>query len=369
MDQIMIPSGLQITMDDVGWFCGSDDRQDGGSARSGMPRRHCINDYKAIHELGKRLNMKINCGFVLGEWDPDNRLKKIPCFSKYGDDWDNASYFRAEEAKKCVEIINNSPYIDIAVHGLMHNYYKKDANYSNTDYYCNKNGTYYPIPDDEIRMRLEAFFDLLAYHGIKKEVNSFIPPSFEYIWDTISKTLHTYGILYLSTIFDVVRNRTDLSMAEMENGIISLDRNNNQIEWWELSADPRRLPVVSGIFGCHWINILHIETNGYPMILDQWEEYFKKCSETFGVILSRDMQFYATQALYKKYTIVETENGALTLDIQNIPKAKGLGKCFYLSARKPIKSFTGCDMTVYEQHDGFINYEITPHDSVLTFTL
>lgn len=78
---MLIPSCLYITMDDLGWFCGTDDRPAGGSSRSGMPRRHCAEDYAAVNELGRRLNMKINCAFVLGEWDPDNRLKRIPYLS------------------------------------------------------------------------------------------------------------------------------------------------------------------------------------------------------------------------------------------------------------------------------------------------
>ena len=90
MENIIIPKSLQITMDDVGWFNGSDDRENGGSARTAMTRRHCHEDYLAINELGKRLNMRINCAFILGEWDPDNRLADVPYLSKYGKDWDNA---------------------------------------------------------------------------------------------------------------------------------------------------------------------------------------------------------------------------------------------------------------------------------------
>ena len=77
MEKIIIPSSLQRTMDDVGWFNGEDDRKNGGSARTAMTRRHCAEDYAAINELGKRLGMRINCAFVIAEWDPDDRLKKI----------------------------------------------------------------------------------------------------------------------------------------------------------------------------------------------------------------------------------------------------------------------------------------------------
>jgi RNA polymerase sigma factor (sigma-70 family) len=88
-----------------------------------MSRPHVAADYEAINNLGKALDMKINCAFIIGEWDPDNRLKDIPNLSKWGNDWDNVSYIDKNKLIECIDVINNSPFIDIAVHGLMHGYY------------------------------------------------------------------------------------------------------------------------------------------------------------------------------------------------------------------------------------------------------
>ena len=55
----LIPRPLQIVVDDVGWFNGKDDREDGGPSRTGMPRRHVAEDILAINRLGKALNMNI----------------------------------------------------------------------------------------------------------------------------------------------------------------------------------------------------------------------------------------------------------------------------------------------------------------------
>ena len=62
----VIPNPMQLVIDDLGWFCGDDDRLSGGASRSGMPRRHCAEDYAAINALGEALQMKINCAFVFG---------------------------------------------------------------------------------------------------------------------------------------------------------------------------------------------------------------------------------------------------------------------------------------------------------------
>ena len=49
-----IPASLQLVVDDVGWFHGPDDRENGGSARTGMPRSHTAADYEALELLGRK---------------------------------------------------------------------------------------------------------------------------------------------------------------------------------------------------------------------------------------------------------------------------------------------------------------------------
>ncbi len=132
-----------------------------------MPRRHVAEDYSAVNELGMRLNMKISCAFVLGEWDSDNSLREIPHLSKYGKKWNNASYFSPKEARRCAEAINRSEYIDINIHGLLHGYYTDGVdNYDKSDFCYTKNGAFHRISEEEIRARLDAFFGLLRRHKL-----------------------------------------------------------------------------------------------------------------------------------------------------------------------------------------------------------
>lgn len=367
MDNILIPYSLQITMDDLGWFCGTDDRKAFGPARSGMPRRHRAEDYMAVNELGRRLDMRINCAFILGEWDPDNRLRKIPHFSKYGDGWDNAAHFDPHEAARCVAVLNNAPYIDMAVHGLIHNNYTPGAEYGNTDYFYKMDGVYYPIDEKLVRQRLDAWFDLVKCHGIEKKINSFIAPNFVYQWDFLARILKDYGILYVSTVFDRIENIDGRSLADVDNGIITIDRNFNEIPWYEVGSDPRKFRPVKGIFGCHWPNVLDMDPEGYPPVLDAWESYFKNCGETFGIILSKDISFSATQSIYKRFAKVTQQKEITAVDLSDVPQAPGLGGSFYLSTRNPIKEYTGCQLEEYQVHHDFINYRVTPTEKIMTF--
>ena len=105
MERIIIPAPLQISMDDLGWFCGKDGRADLEPSRTGITRRHCAEDYITVNEIGRRLGMKITCAMILSEWDPDNRLKDIPGLAPCGREWDNASYFDAKKARLCADIL------------------------------------------------------------------------------------------------------------------------------------------------------------------------------------------------------------------------------------------------------------------------
>ena len=373
MENIIIPSSLQITMDDVGWFNGEDDRKNGGSARTAMTRRHCAEDYAAINELGRRLNMRINCAFILGEWDPDNRLRSIKYLSKYGDGWNNAAYLGKEEMQAVADTVNASPYIDIAVHGLLHNYYNPEIPYCNSDYFYPIGEEMHMTPESEIRRRLDAFFDILSYYKINKTVNSFIPPSFKYIWGSIVHILNDYGIKYVSTLFDTKDIKFPEDVKRPQNAgvegdsVITVNRNNNIIPWYDISTDAESLPIVKGIFGCHWPNILHVDKTKHNEIIDKWVRYFERCANTYGIILSRDIAFAATQTLFSEYTSVSYENGKMIADISRVPRLDARDDKFYISSLSEIKSYSGCEISVYERKNGFINYEVTPTASVMTF--
>ncbi len=369
MNGIVIPKSLQITMDDVGWFNGSDDRKNGGSARTAMPRRHCAKDYAAINELGKRLNMKINCAFVLGEWDDDNRLKKVKYLSKFGDGWNNAAFLGMEEMAAVKATVNASEYIDIAVHGLMHNYYNPNFPYSNSDYYYRENKVCRAIPEEEIRARLDSFFDMLDHHGINKKINSFIPPNFTYIWGSISHILKEYGIKYASTVFTSMKmpaGTVQPVSVGIDNGIVTLNRNINFVPWYEISTNLDETEPVTGIFGCHWPNILHEDPERHGEVIDSWVRYFERCANTFGTVLSRDIAFAASQSLYCDYARVEFGGDAVKINTSAVPTIDGLDSSFIISSRSPIKSFDGCEISVYQEKDGFINYRVIPTDTVIT---
>ena len=140
--EYVIPRPLQVVMDDVGWFNGKNDMEIGGPARTGLDRYHCLADYQAIEQFGALLGMKINCAFILGEWDLENELpRKIRHFSHFGDSWDNAKYRNPREMAEIAEFISSAEHIDVCLHGLYHGYYMPGVDKPHgSDYYYRKNG-------------------------------------------------------------------------------------------------------------------------------------------------------------------------------------------------------------------------------------
>lgn len=371
----VIPSCVQICMDDLGWFNGEDDRFQGGPSRTAMSRRHTYQDYEAINMLGERLNMKINCAFIMGEWDPDNRLRKIPHISKHKE-WDNARFFNKEEAAKCAEAINNSPYIDVAIHGLLHGYYKEGVDNTDTsDWYYREDGELFMIPEQEVRDRLDMFFELLEISGIKKKVNSYIPPSGAYRWGELTKILKDYGVDYSTPVFNEIVFPEDVEVPELvalEDGIVTISRygkrgSGNNLPWDHHDCDLTNAPLCEGIFGCHWPNFLYCSPNKNSKVIDRNVPYFERNANTFGIILSRDLRFCATMAMFKQYAKLTRIGPDLCFDISEMPKTDKIDNKFIISTKSAPVSSEGCTFKLYETRPGFFNYEITVNPGVQQF--
>lgn len=370
MRNIIIPRPLHIVLDDMGWMSGKDDRANGGPSRLGIDRKPCYKDYLAVNELGKRLNMKITCAFVIGEWDPDNRLGSIRGLSKYKENWNNAAHLNRKELARCIDTVKKCEYIDLAVHGLLHGYYIEGTdNTDESDFYYRKNEKLFMTPEAEVRERLDSYFDLLKFYGINKKVTTFVPPSFSYRFNELSSVLKDYGIEYVSTIFSNMETDEKQKIVAVEqNGIINIDRNINDIEWDMFDSDLSVLPTdTNGILGLHWPNLLHSDPNKSGEVISRAAEFFERCSENFGTILSRDIEFCANQSLFCRYKEVKTENGVTTVDISRLPRVTDTQSVFYLSAKQPIREFSGCEVCEYENKDNFITYKVKSLCNKMTF--
>ena len=101
-----IPLPIQVVIDDVGWWSGKDGSEYQEPYRTGINRNHVPADYQAIVELGKALGIRPQAATVLGEWDKQNILQKVPHSTWMGDRWDNSKWV-GPWLEETAEIINS----------------------------------------------------------------------------------------------------------------------------------------------------------------------------------------------------------------------------------------------------------------------
>ena len=385
MDFFKIPLAVQIVMDDFGWFYGKNELAEGGPARTAICRDHTEEDYRVINELGRRLGMKIVCGFTIGEWDKDNRLRGMKHATPNEESWDRKSAIDMEKARRFFEIIEESEYIDIAFHGLMHSFWTDGENYGNprefyyyelpegaterrVDYPC------VPVSADYVDSHLKAWFDIYNAWGFSKPVKTFISPAGlhrdrQKVLDYAEK-IKKYGILYWKNGWDGFTGFT-----EVFDNVIFLECGDDFLDFDAIDVEPDALPPFHGrtaVFGNHWPNFLRSEPSKNFDFLDRWERFFARIADTYGLMLSKDIAFAATQAQFKRHAKARFADGVLTIDVSAVfgTGAAGLLDSFYLSFTRdhtPL-SCEGGEIELYKSHGDFSTYKVTPDSDIIKIT-
>jgi hypothetical protein len=369
--KVVIPAGFIIAVDDVGWWCGEDQRYKNGPSRSGLNnRRHCLADYQSIIELGKSLNMRIKCGFVIGEWDRENILASVPNSNKYGSAWDNAS--RLDPQIDAVrDLINSSgDYLELAIHGLVHMFWDDQGQMQYAEFYQRQpaGGPSVMTPPDLVRRHLDAYLTIYQQNGFTAPLESFIPPCFIYTFsrqkDQLSTILAEYGIRYVSTPFASMgyTGETKPQSAAVENGIITVDRTTDLIPWDVVDATPPE-PIKKSYFGMHWLNFLNPDAKRNPATIQAWIKYFARYKGQFEILVARDNAMAANQALYKRFTRMLVQEDSLFLDFLDVDQqgATAQGSDLFINVRRDWQLLPGGGCTVQPDavYDGFTSYKVT----------
>ena len=387
---VSIPVAIQLCFDDVGWQNGEDQRADLGlPARSGISRMHEPEDYLIIHELGKAINQKILAPLVLGEWDKDNLLRGKVGFSHNPSGWDRASEIDYEKTQKCFDILESSDYIEYAIHGVLHSCYTPEGKLITCKEYfrfgetVDGKETMYLESEEEFNTRIELFYGIYNSWGFKKKIRTFVSPcGMKHADDAtvcdlesrLSKLGIQYHTNYTFHFDDPIRVYSGITL--MKKGC-SYKKPGGILEWNVYDFDPKTfVPFVSpenfggtNIIGLHWTNLLRYQPETNLERLPDWIEYFRRESETFGTMISRDIGFSATQQFYNKFANIEALNGKYVFDLCEVKKIKP-SYCpdeFYVSFKNGTvpKSCVGGAFSLYEEHEEFKTYKITHTDKTV----
>ena len=382
MKNIKIPVALQFCFDDVGWDNGRDLRSVGKASRSGIPRNHAIEDYKMLHEFGKALGQKILTPLCLADWDKDNLLRGEVGITHDPYGWDRRSEMNIEFFEEARDIINNSEYIEFAIHGLLHGVYDENGKLlQETEYFSfvdvdgKKEAKL--TSDEDFHNRIRLFFEIYNGWGFTKKIRTFVSPcgfhssSEETILD-LAKKLEKLGIKYWANggfKFEGPMG-TYSDVAVMKKGGSYNGKYGPMPPWEGYDIDPELfMPFVdernqggTNMVGMHWTNLLRLNPKRNFDNLPLWIDYFNRERETFGTMIAKDVEFSVTQQFYNLYSEVDMCEGKCVIDVSEACKKKTT-PCkdeFYISFTKDItpKSCLGGEISLYEEHKEFNTYKV-----------
>jgi len=377
---VCIPAALQLVLDDIGWMKGRDERDREEPSRTGMPRTHVLADYQVVEALGKALNQKINTMLVIGEWDKNARLRNATYSNKWGKDWDPTPFLNLPEQEKIRDFVNSAEHIEFGLHGLLHDLFYEGKNICGQEFAWPrdmvKGAPKSLAPEWFLREHFDIFYEILNDWSFRKPIRSFAFPggAKDYILSgKLTPVLKDYGIRFWHN--GIPQSTVDRFEGKipslLQNGILIHRKVIEICPWEAYDLDPEILEDIplekAGIVGGHWVNLLRYNPAKNMERVEAWASYFNRQGETFGIILSRDVEFAHHQQYYHHHGIQKEENGKIILDLSHCDRNHPAPQLppVYVSIRKSVSSprCTGGILERYEERGNFINYKITRNGS------
>lgn len=312
-----IPMPLQIVIDDVGWRRGYDGSPRNEPFRTGVNRLHVPDDYRAIVELGRRLNVRPQCSMILSEWDTRGLVARVPSATWLGEKWTNevAGDWIAEAAAIVRE---NRDHFEVTLHGIGHEYWE-NGRASRAEWHDDQGRM---RPADTVLAKIDLFFELHEQHKLGPKPTSFVPCAGRYHFanapDNMARLMAGYGITSLSTPFVCMhRSREpEHGMYGIDHGVLTIDRGDTDpYDWPVLGPEPTEANIPRHpILGMHWPHVLHAEPGRNLEVVDRWVRALGAWGKRFGNWLSPHTESCNVQLLHHTRSRVTVSGAKITLD-------------------------------------------------------
>ena len=391
-DKVAIPLGGVLQLDDVGWDDGRDLRLRGQASRSGLPRHHALEDYQLLHEIGKALRSTVTVAICLGDWDKNNILRNVKGATHNPSGWDRASEIDIEKFGQYRDVLDNSPYIEFTVHGLLHGNYDDDGKRINeSEGFTTKveNGLVVSktlVSDEYFISHLNAFYEIYKAWDFKKKIDIYISPcglggiSVEET-ERVAKILYSYGIRYWTNSGFPFEGP-----VKVISGVVCLKQNRGMLRrfsapWNAYDIDPDTFGNYlhedwrenSANVGLHWTNILRYNPKTNFEQIKPWADYFERQRDVFGFMVSESFAESANQALFYRYGTVEEVGNKYVFDVSEVERCgfEALKREFFVSFKKGStpKSSSGCELALYEERGEFNTYLVSYSSPVFEMEL
>jgi hypothetical protein len=284
-------------------------------------------------EVGKTVNARIQCLFILSEMDRQNLLAKFPTTTYQREKWNND--FRVNETQKAIMnyVREQAAYMEFGFHGLGHEYWEPGLPQKRAEWYNLFDKA--PWPEESLREHIQCFKDIMAQYGFSKDnghsfPESFVPCAYSYYWNpggdySLGKLLREVGVKYANTDFSHVPELNPPSAVDgggFDFGTHVINRVNYGNPWYELSCLPTVPPQYqqTDIIESHWPNWLAQDDFLQPAVTASWVQYYKTIQQLADRYIAKNTEQLHSQWLYKRHTkIAGIRDGQVTIDNTQMP--------------------------------------------------
>jgi hypothetical protein len=326
----VLPMPIQVVVDDVGWWSGHDGSKEQEPYRTGIPRNHVPEDYEAIVQLGRALNIRPQAAMILCEWDKDNILRKLPTSTWMGPEWDNKKWVGPwlEEAADIIR--NNSKHLELTLHGVGHEFWA-DGRFTRAEW-ADSSGIMRPL--GQVEAHLDAYEALLNQHQLGPLPSSFVPTAFLHGFGptdrhrvSMAEMLKRRGVVYINTPFEGMRNREAVrdGFFGFDAGVMTVDRGQDLLDWNNVGMKPSgelRGPTC----GMHWPNLLHLNPERNSEIVEGWIRLLQPYQQKMETLLAPNSESFRTQLIHHICTQLSVSEQGIQLDFTRIDTLPTPGK-------------------------------------------
>ncbi len=316
----VLPKPIQVVIDDVGWWSGTDGSKQQEPYRTGIKRNHVPADYQAIVELGASLNIRPQAAMVLCEWDKDNILRKLPTSTWMGENWDNSKWV-GPWMEEAAEIIRGNPRnFEFTMHGIGHEYWTGET-FTRAEWADNSGVM---RPRDQVELHLDYFGRLMDQNKLGDFPKSFVPTAFRHGFGpteghdvSLARILKGRGVNYINTPFGIMKNVENVQHGcfGIDAGVMTVDRGHDLFNWNIHGAEFDGEQVLQGATcGMHWPNLLHPDPARNSEIVQGWVNFLAPYNDKPDTMLAPNSVVFQRQLAHFVCTKFKHTGKSVELD-------------------------------------------------------
>jgi len=353
--------------EDVGWKRGWSTADTGGPWRGGMPvgRWMVWEDYEVLVYVAEAVKTRLQCLFIMCEFDRSNICAEYPTTTQEGSSWDNSALVSDDDFTIMNYIKDNAAYIEFGLHGVGHEHW--DDGVRTRAEFANGGS---PWLWSDVWGHMECFQRLIDQYGISFP-KSFVAPAHCYYHNPADPQdtgalMHSWGVKYADHPATYVT----------DNGLMVLARIFH-VGWSTPSIAPSTIPSGYYYEGSHWTNYVEIDPADNHRAGDKWIAWFNKIKDSSDRYVPKNTAQLFSQYLYQHHTNIRRNANTIQIDNTGMPDwAYDLDLLGNLLLKLPLEpgvhvssaSLNGGDIACYYEDSGF-GYIILPKLDKSNYTL